>query len=194
MRQTVNQKIERARNRRSPFDHLRIKDSLIMCKGKVRPVDALIASLGIVDYHYEIIEEVPLNNCRFMDSIALVKGTDAKTGEPCSFSIGFELKKQVSDLEKDNKIPNYLGYTDYFFIAVSNNRRMLPLLERYNDEPRIGAIMFRKDWLIKTAQRQVVLPKNQLLEDQILLGRLNRHFRQQYVEEMLEERRAGKQS
>lgn len=189
---TVRQVLQRKQGKRCPYDHVRIKDFLTNHYKDVCPIDELISSLGVDDYSYEIIEEVPLNNLRIMDSIVLVKGTDSRTGERCSLSIGFELKRKPSDLKADNKIPKYLGYTDYFYIGVANNRHMLPLLERFDDEPRIGAVMFRKDWLIKTAQRQNIAEDNKLMEDQIILGRLNRCFRQKYVARMKSEKRAEK--
>lgn len=48
------------------------------------------------------------------------------------------------------------------------------------------------EWLIKTAQRQNISEDNKLMEDQIILGRLNRCFRQKYVARMKSEKRAEK--
>lgn len=180
--------------RTCPFAHMRLKESLTKTYMNTCLIEELISSLGLKNYQYEIIEEVRLNNNRVMDAAILVNGLDSTTRENRTISIGLELKNHTNDLKADNKIPAYLGYTDYFFLWLSNNKNLLQHLERFYDDPRIGIVMFRRDWLIKQSIRQNVPEENRLTPAQISKGRDNRNRRRQYFEKKQEEKRAAKLS
>lgn len=176
-------KTKTKRKGRCPYDHVVFKDSLTAHQN-IHYIEEIIASAGLKDFRYEIIEEVHLRNGRKIDSVILADGTDSTSGEMRSISVGLELKQHTSDLKFDNKIMDYLGYTDYFFLWLNNRRKMLSLLERYCDEPRIGVVMLKKESLVKSPEKQVVPDENRLTKQQISRGRRNRRNRLKYVKTM----------
>lgn len=57
---------------------------------------------------------------RRFDAVLLVKPFYSAFGEDL-FSIGLEIKSSKSDLWNDNKLFDYIGYTNYFFLVVPDN-------------------------------------------------------------------------
>ena len=61
-----------------------------------------------------------LANRRF-DAMLLVVPSLNAVAQQWTFKVGIEVKSEKSDLLKDEKINDYLGWTDYFFLAVPDS-------------------------------------------------------------------------
>ena len=69
----------------------------------------------------------------------LVVPTLNAVAQQWTFKVGIEVKANKLDLLEDEKIEDYLGWTDYFFIAVPDNLVKLAI-KRFENEPRIGVV------------------------------------------------------
>lgn len=160
--------------KRTPFDHYWIKNYLTSPIGK-EIVESLAKEIGMNSYSFEILEEVTTYSGRKIDSVILFKGME-------EISVGIELKNHYSDLKADQKIEEYLGTTDYFFLWARDSGSLRRLAEeRFNSVPEIGLIFqSRKRGLQKMAVRQDVEPLHRISEKSIQRGRNNRAKRLDY--------------
>jgi hypothetical protein len=67
----------------------------------------------------------------------LVVPTLNAVAQQWTFKIGIEVKVTKSDLLGDEKIEDYLGWTDYFFVAVPDNL-VRSAINKFKNEPRVG--------------------------------------------------------
>ena len=76
---------------------------------------------------------------RRFDAMFLVVPTLNAVAQQWTFKVGVEVKATRSDLLGDEKIGDYLGWTDYFFVAVPDNL-VRSAINRFKDEPRVGVV------------------------------------------------------
>jgi hypothetical protein len=76
---------------------------------------------------------------RRFDAMFLVVPTLNAVAQQWTFKVGIEVKATKSDLLGDEKIEDYLGWTDYFFVAIPDSLVRLAI-NKFKNEPRIGVI------------------------------------------------------
>ena len=86
-------------------------------------------------------------NRRF-DAMLLVVPSLSALAQQWTFKVGIEVKASKSNLMKDNKIFDYLGWTDYFFVAAPNYLVKFAV-ERFKDSPRIGILSLDSGDIVK---------------------------------------------
>lgn len=74
---------------------------------------------------------------RIFDAILFVQPSIDAIAQKWSFKVGFEVKTNPTNLLNDDKIQYYLGWTDFFFIAVDDSMIDLAITKARAD-PRIG--------------------------------------------------------
>lgn len=77
-------------------------------------------------------------NRRF-DAIIFVVPTLNALAQKWDFKVGFEIKTCSKDLIDDDKIPYYLGWTDFFFLGVKDDLIEVALKKAEGD-PRLGVV------------------------------------------------------
>ena len=76
---------------------------------------------------------------RFFDAVLFVEPTINALAQKWTFRVGVEVNCTEHDLAKDNKIPYYLGWTDFFFLAVP--AELVPqALKKAKSDSRIGVM------------------------------------------------------
>lgn len=79
---------------------------------------------------------------RRLDALIIVQPSLSSQVQNWTFKIGFEVKVNLDDLLRDNKIPYYLGWTDFFFLAV-DDALLTTAMEKAAKDPRIGVVSLR---------------------------------------------------
>lgn len=69
--------------------------------------------------------------------------------------VGIEIKSDRGDLSKDRKIQNYIGYTDYLYLAVTPDLLERALVKVQN-MPAYGVMDITTGRIWKTSRRQVL--------------------------------------
>ena len=88
------------------------------------PRERTILYLGMEELSYSVPREQYDRNgrvqskTRFFDVVMFVGFGKAAAYHGDVFSVGVEIKSNLFDLERDMKMPYYLGKIDYFFLAV----------------------------------------------------------------------------
>lgn len=70
-----------------------------------------------------------------------------------NITIGFEVKANNYDLQKDHKFTHYLGYTDYFYFAVPPEL-VCATQDKLKQYPEVGIIDITSGIIIKMPVRQ----------------------------------------
>lgn len=89
-----------------------------------------------------------------MDTIIFLHVNYGKT-----LTIGIEIKGHRKNLIWDNKLFEYLGHTDYFFLAVPTVL-IKPARLKASQDPRIGIIRMRDGKIIVFPEIQTVSEEN----------------------------------
>ena len=86
-----------------------------------------------------------------VDSVIIVKGHNEEV------SICFEIKGHFKDLKKDTKMFNYLGHSDYFFLAVPQYL-ITSALKKAAIDSRIGVLRTTDGGIIRFPEKQYGIP------------------------------------
>lgn len=92
---------------------------------------------------------------RIFDALLLVEPSFSSLAQKWIFKVGFEVKANRRDLLEDNKIQWYLGWTDFFFLAVED-RLVALAMKKARSDPRIGVVSLTTGKIHKMAAWQDV--------------------------------------
>lgn len=92
---------------------------------------------------------------RRFDAMLLVVPSLNAVAQQWTFKVGIEVKADKSDLLKDEKLHDYLGWTDYFFLAVPDNL-VRCAMDKVKTEPRVGVISLDSGTIVKMPAWQEV--------------------------------------
>ena len=106
------------------------------------------------------------------DAIFFVQPGNRALNQKQCYTVGVELKNSKSDLMHDDKMENYLGYTDFFFIGVPSNLSE-DALKRSGDNPNIGVFDLENGLILKLPKRIKIEMSHRLeIYEQILYNTL----------------------
>lgn len=99
----------------------------------------------------------PINDHYRLDAVLYIRPGTWGLNQFKNFSVGIEIKENVEDLRRDEKIMKYLGWTDFFLIMVPSalTEEALRKIKQLGD-PHIGLLSYSIDScrVVKTPQRQ----------------------------------------
>lgn len=92
---------------------------------------------------------------RIMDAVMFIRPGDRALCQNWDFTVGFEVKANIRDLNRDGKMSAYLNWTDLFFLAVPDH--LVREAERkVADSERIGVVSIDNGLVVKMPKWQVV--------------------------------------
>ena len=97
----------------------------------------------------------PITQNRFIDVVFFVGVGESAAYHGDVFTVGIEVKSNLFDLLRDNKISYYRGKTDFFYLAVEDGL-MADALKKVQSLPDIGVFSLTTGHLCKLASRQTV--------------------------------------
>ena len=103
---------------------------------------------------------------RVLDAVSYVSMSESARKFADSFSVGIEIKESEADMyAKNRQIEDYVGYTDYLFLAVKHEL-IEAAVQRTKDVPSCGVFDIMSGKIYKPAIRQNIglERKNRLLE------------------------------
>lgn len=128
------------------------------------PRERTILYLGMEELSYSVPREQYDRNgrvqskTRFFDVVMFVGFGKAAAYHGDVFSVGIEIKSNLFDLQRDMKMPYYLGKTDYFFLAVPDGLVKDALFKVCGLEG-VGVFSLTTGHIVKLATRQEVIEK-----------------------------------
>ena len=113
----------------------------------------------------------PMVKTGFIDVVLFVGSGKSAAYHGDVFSIGVEIKSNLFDLMQDEKIPKYVGITDFCYLAVLEGL-IDDALIKVKDMPGVGVLSLSTGHIVKQARRQnVPLMVRQQLLYRVLLGK-----------------------
>ena len=112
----------------------------------------------------------PMTKTGYIDVVLFVGSGKSAAYHGDVFSIGIEIKSNLFDLMQDEKIPQYIGKTDFCYLAVLDGL-IHDALIKVEDMPGVGVLSLSTGHIVKLATRQEVpiMVRQQLLY-RVLLG------------------------